>query len=442
MDTPPFPVRALLHRWFVEYNPTYLFSAALVLAGLTLVSCDLADEGALAGLAVTAVAETYALALIGGAALLVRLGQRRVAVMVGLLAALYQCDLTLHVETCAYLGGLGWALALGWAALFHVKLRLLARALELTPSRSALAVPSIGALGLSLLPHALRDLPTDARSWLVALFVFGLGALGLWTERAIESAAGYDYRGRRAIRGTWLMWAGLALAHVVYTSVAMHVDLLALAPGALLLTTRWARRERTVWITSLATLALTALILPQSFWVSAALVALVLTLRALRVPMCLPTPTPESAGTPAPYRGAPPEDPTPETNREMPETVFVFAERAARERLFAGALASAHLSAWTVLTTGGLWRTHVVWLDLVLVVVLAAMSWRARRPYALAPAAALGAHVAITIGWLHVPRGAAEYGVWAIGLGFALLGGSLATSWRLAAPRPREAATG
>ena len=47
-------------------------------------------------LRVAAIAEVYAVALIGGAALLMRIGQRRPAVMLALLTALYQCSLTLH----------------------------------------------------------------------------------------------------------------------------------------------------------------------------------------------------------------------------------------------------------------------------------------------------------------------------------------------------------
>jgi len=36
-------MRALLHRWLVEYNPLYLLSAALVLGGLTLISQSAAE---------------------------------------------------------------------------------------------------------------------------------------------------------------------------------------------------------------------------------------------------------------------------------------------------------------------------------------------------------------------------------------------------------------
>lgn len=441
LSPPPSRLSSLLHEWFVEYNPTYLFSAALVLAGLTLVSCDLAEADALAGVGLTGVAEIYSLALIAASALLVRLGQRRVAVMVGLLAALYQCDLIMHTETCAFLGGVGLALALAWAALFHVKLRLLARALELRPSRSALAVPSLAALGMAVLPHALRALLPHDRAPVVALFVFAIGAAALWTGRRIESAVGYDYRGRRAIRGTWLMWAAGALAHVVYWGVSLGVDLLALAPVAVLLSTRWATRERSVWLACAAALGLVAMFDASLLPVTAAMVSVVLVLRALRTPTHAPAIEVSTAAAPAPYRGAP-RDPTPETNREIPEPTFARASPVAVTRLLAGAMTSAHFSAWTAMTSGGLWRTHVLWLDLVLAVALVLALARARRAGPLVPLAALATHFAITLGWIRAPHHAAEYGVWSIGIGFALLGASLITSWWIAAPQRQAAPAG
>lgn len=113
--------RRLLYRWFVEYNPLYLLSAALVLGGCFLLSRGLAsDESPFVSLGITLVSEVYAFGLLGGAALLTRIGPRRPAVMLALLFALYQWDLTLHTETCAYLGATGrWAAAV-WLAVFHL----------------------------------------------------------------------------------------------------------------------------------------------------------------------------------------------------------------------------------------------------------------------------------------------------------------------------------
>src|SRR5262249_32256346 len=85
------PLQRLLHRWFVQYNPLYLVSATLCLAGLRMISRGLAEKGtAFADLSVATITEIYAAALIGGAALLTRIGQRRPGVMLALIAALYQ----------------------------------------------------------------------------------------------------------------------------------------------------------------------------------------------------------------------------------------------------------------------------------------------------------------------------------------------------------------
>ncbi len=424
------PLRSLLHRWFVEYNPLYLFSAALVLAGVTLVSYDLASSEALVGLEMTAVAEVYALMLIGGAALLVRIGQRRAGVMVGLLAALYQCDLTMQTETSAYLGWIGWPVALAWAGLFHGKLRLLARALELRPSRSALFVPSAGALVLAVLPHALADAPTASRTSLVALVVFALAATALWMPRTIESAVGYDVRGLRAIRGTWAMWGAAALGHVVYTSVWLHVDLLVLAPIAVLLGTRFVLRERSVWIACGCALGLVLVIDPAQLSIVSAMVATVLVLRAVRSPSVVTTFATTSAMPP--YRGAP-ETPFEEAPPATPITTIVYGLAApiVKQRLLSGALATAHLAAWTGLTHGGLWRAHVWWLDLVLVLALGVMLRRRARPEPMIPIAALGAHFGIVAGWIRAPHHTAEWGIWSIGSGFVLLAAGLAVSWWL-----------
>src|SRR5215471_429980 len=110
-------VRRLLHRWFVEYNPLYIVSAALVLRGVNLLSHAVNLQ-----LGVPAIVELYAWTLIGGAAFLYRVGLRRPAVMLSLLAVVYQGDLTLHTETCAYLGWTGVIASGVWLASFALKL--------------------------------------------------------------------------------------------------------------------------------------------------------------------------------------------------------------------------------------------------------------------------------------------------------------------------------
>ena len=148
--------RALLYRWFVEYNPAYLLSAACVFGGCFLWSRGVVNDPSLtSALGIPAVAELYAFALIGGAALLTRLEQRRPAVLLALVFAAYQWDTTLHTEACAYLGDVGLWASLVWLALFFVKLRAIAWALRVRVDRGMLVAFALGAVGLVVLPRVL-----------------------------------------------------------------------------------------------------------------------------------------------------------------------------------------------------------------------------------------------------------------------------------------------
>src|SRR5580704_8246864 len=150
-DAAPDPgasyVRRLLHRWLIEYNPLYLLSAALVLTGTFLCSRGLARDDRVYGpLGVALIAELYAACLIGGAALLMRIGHRRPAVMLALLTILYQWDLTLHTERTPYFGA--WAAA-AWVVVFAAKLYGLAWAMKLRLSRGASAAAILAGIGLA-----------------------------------------------------------------------------------------------------------------------------------------------------------------------------------------------------------------------------------------------------------------------------------------------------
>lgn len=421
-DTDDF-ARRLFHRWFVEYNPLYLLSAALVLGGLTLVSREVAKDGSVLGvLGVAAVAEVYAFALIGGAAFLVRMDLRRPAVMLALLAVLYQCDLTLHVETCAYLGAIGRVASALWAVLFVAKLYALAAALQLRPSRSAIVVPALGALGLAALPQIFREVDPASRTSLVALWIFGVGAAALWTSRSVESAVGYDVRGLRSLRAMWMLFAVLALGHVIYWSFENEVRLVALAPAVVLLTARWMRRERTVWMLAITTLAAVVVLAPASLSSTAIMVAVVLALRALRAPS---EPVEPQVAPEQPYRGAVPIAPAAPL-----EPAFERARPAALHRLLAAAAWSAHLSLWTAGWAGGDWPEHRIVLDVALALACAFAVWKSRRALSASPVVVTYVHLGIAVGWITAPRDALQWGLASIGLGFALLVCALGATWR------------
>ena len=222
--------RRLLHRWFVEYNPLYLLSASLVLGGIILISRGLAQgSGAGSEIGVAAIAELYAVALIGGAAFLTRIGHRRPAVMLALLTVLYQYDLTLHTETCNSLGAAGVWAAGAWLVLFVAKLHALAWAMKIRLARSAVATLTLGALGLAVLPHWLQG--TDARSANAMVVLWLVGGVSLYRPGAVTSLVELDAWGqtvlRRAVRAAWILSAVLLALHVLFWSTQSRLSLAA-----------------------------------------------------------------------------------------------------------------------------------------------------------------------------------------------------------------------
>ncbi len=436
--------RALLHRWFVTYNPTYLVSAALVLAGLTLLSRGLASapnapDAAEAGvsfapLCVALVAEVYAGALIGGAALLYRMGDKRAAVMLALLAVVYQADLTLHTETCAVLGGVFLLASALWLGAFALKLVALARALRVQIAPRALATAITGAAGLALLPYALGFLTPEGGGNGVALFVFTLGAL--LPPRLADSVTSRDTLGpwgrlvlRRATLASWCILGALLALHVAFWRGARPFEAARVIPALLALMAARQRRERHVWGAALGALACFGLLAPAQVYAVASLVALSLTLRAFT----------SAAGAPAerasveersPYR-APAEaglPPTHVSSQGAPETEGLRVSPAERVRLLTGALAAAYVAFRTLGWRGGALPDHPAVVDALFVVASLVMAWRLGARVVLLGAPAVALCELGGAGLLPRPRGLVEWGGVALGLGFLLLLGPLLAS--------------
>lgn len=431
--------RRLLHRWFVEYNPLYLVSAMLVLGGTILSSRGLADNGSVyGGIGVAAIAEVYSVALIAGAALLMRIGQRRSAVMLALLTALYQCDLTLHTETCPNLGWVGVLAAGGWFALSVGKLLALAKAMKLRLSRAAVATATLGALGLAILPYCLQNMDTRGGSALVAVWLFALSAI--YRSDAVASEVDLDRWGQtvlhRAVRATWLLWALLLSLHVLFWSSQYKIDLAAVAPIVPVVLTRWIRTEARVWCVVVTTLVFVGLKLPGSFSMSALVVAAALCLRASTAARSaeLAALGRSRASMGPPYRAFGASDPGPPPALEP---LVVPDDRAAMLRLLIGAGFAVYLSAWTIGWSGGPWPAHVVMLDLLLTAAVVLGAWRMRARTAVVPLVATWIHFVVQARLIPPPRSALEWGGAAIGLGFALLIASLSTSYAVRARAPR-----
>ena len=425
--------RRLLHRWLVEYNPLYLLSAALVLTGTFLCSRGLAgEESAYGPLGVAAVAEIYAACLIGGAALLMRIDQRRPAVMLALLTVLYQWDLTLHTERGPYLGA--WAAA-AWLVLFVAKLHGLAWAMKIRFSRSATASAIVAGAGLAFFPIHLPDLGARGAGALVAVWVFALVSL-LATARVTSRVPLEGWPAtvlQRAARASGILSVMLVAGHVIFWSSQWSLRLTTLVLVVPFLLVRSMRREARVWAVVLGTLALVGVTTPAAFSFTALLAAAALGLRALS-PTIEPEHVPSQAAArpEPPYRASVASTP-PEAPEVTTTVVPVTVDRGAKQRLLVGAVFASYLAVWTMGWSSGPWPAHVLALDLGLTAMVIAAAWKARVRIALAPLLGSYAHFVLQAGLVPAPRSLVEWGASAMGLGFVLLLGSLATSYRLRA---------
>ncbi len=413
-----------------EFNPLYLLSAALVLVGVQLASEALVRRGSAGQLGVAAIADLYAWALIGSAALLVRTGSRRPAVMLAVLALLFMLDPVAHTEMCARLGAVGTAAALAWLISFVAKLRALAWALQLAPSISARAVLWMGATGLAAIPQLLPHLDRRPASIIVAVWLFGVAATAAWSRRRIASIAALDAWGHsvldRASRGVWLGVFAALIVHVVFWLERHRAGLdpfvLYLVGGAL--ATRWLTRERSIWLAVAGLVLGTCIVTPQWGSLAAALSALALLLRAHRRPSATLAPQPPMAGDP--YRREPMAPPPAGERR------FVASDPAARLRLHTGAAACAYLLVWLHDFHGGSAPPHLLGLDAVLAILTVLWAWRGRVRLPLSLPIASAIDLAMRSGVIPTPQSDLAIGLACVTAGFASLAAALAGSlwWR------------
>jgi len=426
--------RQLLHRWLIEYNPLYLLSAALVLGGTLVLSSPLSSHDSdWAGLGMKAIPEIYAWTLIGGAALLTRIGLRRPATMLALLTILHLGDPMLTTETYAYPGGVGAFAVTSWLALFVLKLRALAWAAKLELSWSAFAVAVWGAVGLAAMPRLLCSAPDLLANHYVIGWLFSLFALALWTHRRVESRVDLDDWGktvlRRSLRASWLVWAVLLSMHLAFWSREFGFELPGVLPCALLLATRWMRRELSVWGAVASTLYLTAHVAMPLFPVVALLAAATLALRALRQPVTLRREV-EPSRRSVPYRAAGGDG----RPAAPAETVWQFgcASASARRRLLLGSICSSYLAVWTWragMTWDAAWPAHYLALDIAFSATLLLLVLVSRLRLAWLPFVVTWLDCAVAVGLIGAPQTATQWGVSAVVLGFALLVLSVLGSW-------------
>ena len=409
-DNPRGEWTAVLHRWFVQYNPLYLVSATLVLTGVVLLMQATAGRGGLFGqLSSTVVSELYAWALIGSAALLVRRGLWRPAVMLALLVALYQCDPTLSTERALYLDAAGIVASGMWLVGFAAKLRALAWAMQLRLSSAARGVAGFGAAVVVGTPWMLAMLPGRAASLLVGVLVFATFVAGLWTPRQtqpwVQRSPWAQVVAGRAERAVWTGWGAALVFHVWFSALqGPGMQLSVFVPCVLVLALRRIRTERWVWAWSSGTLVLVAGLDPGLFAVTALMLAVMLALRAFRSP-----------------------------TRVGGRVVLEPVPAQTRTRLLVGAWAALYLAVWTATWRSGFWPVHDGLLDAAFVSVSVHWAWRRRAGVVLVPPACVVAHLLISQRMVSAPQTPLQWSLAAIAVGFALLMAGLRVSFRSAA---------
>jgi hypothetical protein len=243
------------------------------------------------------------------------------------------------------------------------------------------------------------------------------------------------------------MWAGLLALHVLFWSTQRPIQLGLVVPAFALLATRRLRSEPYVWAAVTSVMIAVFVVAPAAFSTSALLAALTLARHALSLARSLRTveeASPAGAAWRGPYRasGADAERTGDADAERTGDAAFgtwptrgalssPLADREGRVRLLSGALVGVYLAAWTLDWTGGALPAHVVALDGALLASVLLMVWRLRARLALAPLTATLTHAAVVSGVVPPPRTPLEWGGAAVALGFALLGASLATSYRL-----------
>lgn len=253
----------LLHRWFVQYNPLYFASALSVLLGVFLLTRD-PPEWTSGQLVLAVVIQLYELGLIAGAAFLFNLpGQRRPAVILGLVAIAFLFDVTFRTEALASVGGGMVVPAVVWAMLLATKLALIARALRVRIPALQGALWTLAGVVVALGPQLLGEAIVDRRFLLIAACWIGLAlpVASFGTRPGVHAQVALDDWGRtvleRIVHVAPVLWTALYWTHVAAWCgiYELRPTPACFAPLVVLVPFLW-RRELATWTASAAALAL------------------------------------------------------------------------------------------------------------------------------------------------------------------------------------------
>ncbi len=393
-DNTPDWFQNKFHRWFVQYNPLYFFSALCVVFGVFLVSRGMEEKDWVQGeIILTGVIELYEMLLLAGAALLFcKARQYRSAVILGVIEIVFLFDCTFQTEIIATFGYTGIILTFLWIAMAGLKLFALTWIFRLKTSISAFVIPILAAVGIAGFPHILGQADVDKTAIHLIATWFGIGLAGFVILKRPQVKCGImlDKWGqtvlRRATLSAWMIWAGLYFYHVAIwlklfdiTLTISHIIPFVLLPVFI------SDTENGVWKGCLAAIAV-SLLNPPGFSVTALVVGIVFAIQAWRI-------------------------------RE--------------KRLYVGTVISLNVACWTIGWQNWPLPEMNLYLNLATAVVLMLMGWRMRL-YSAFLSVALG-----TVAWWIItgPHSLLEWGILFLIIGFIALIAGVIINWRM---RPAE----
>jgi hypothetical protein len=287
----------LIHYWFVQYNPLYVFSALCVLGGVYLLALEL-DGDAVAGgwslgqVFLFAVIQFYELLLIAAAGFLVhKVGLIRPAIILMMLEGLFLFDCTFRLETISHLGVTGTTLSVVWVVLAPVKVWLLGRALRIDIPRTVIWLVAGGAAGLALMlqtlamPEVNRAMIILVATWWGAALVAFVVIVKPRISRSSTPDIASDEVSKRISKSLLMLLGGIYFYHVFNYVAWVGVDgapVFGPMLGTVFLMVALLRlNEREIWVGAALALA-ASLSYPAATFSMCVLATVVLLYRALQ----------------------------------------------------------------------------------------------------------------------------------------------------------------
>lgn len=252
--------QGVLHRWFIQYNPLYFFSALCMLGGVFLVSPGFEVEDSIWQFwetVLTMVIEVYQIVLIIGAELLFRrIKLYRPSAILGLLAVIFLFDVTFQTEVMGTFDGSGLFVTGNWMLLAVVKVIALRWAFQLIIPWRVLIVPLLAVAAIAIFPHLFTrtNYDHDTLHLLAVWWGTGLAAYIFYQRPVIRCKAQLTEREQKILQKitntAWLIWGGFYLYHLGFWvdafSISFNHPSLYLIPG-LLAFALLSKNEKQVW---------------------------------------------------------------------------------------------------------------------------------------------------------------------------------------------------